>query len=158
MYKRKGLIIGIMFTLGSLLCLLIPFLPMLSIIPGAIVVGPFIPGESSKDNVGAFSGGLIFILIITLFLSLNWISKKTFKDKKVSAGQISALMFLFFLIVHPLGFYIYRSAAYGNISDSLMIFSVYNSFPFSSFSFILIGLLIDCAGSMNCIDKQEDIK
>ncbi len=52
-------------------------------------------------------------------------------------------MSLLFFIVHSLGFYIYWGAELGFKSDGQLAFGVINSFPTSSWAFIIIGLTID---------------
>jgi hypothetical protein len=52
-------------------------------------------------------------------------------------------MFLFYFLVHPLGFYIYWGLELDFRSDGQLIFGAIKSFPASSCAFLFIGLIID---------------
>lgn len=139
--KYNGTIIGGIFTLGSLILTLTFVVPIISIIPAAFIeslVSKVVNNEP-YSNVG--KGTLLFITgLFIIYLSIVLIrSRKT----NYSNSQIVLIMVIGYFIIHSLGFYIYWAISLNFRGDGQLIFAAVESFPISSFGFIIIGLLVD---------------
>jgi hypothetical protein len=142
----NGLLIGTIFSFGSLLLSLTFFVPIISVFPGVILesLASALVDNNPYSNVGKTTIVLTTILfLVVLFLALFNIRRITLKGVKVSKTRITLIMVLMYLIIHPLGFYIYWGQVLNYRSDGQLIFSAVESFPKSSWAFIVIGLIID---------------
>ncbi|HEY5744911.1 MAG TPA: hypothetical protein VIU12_02435 [Chryseolinea sp.] len=141
-----GLMLGIVFTFGSLLLTLTFFVPIISVLPGVIVetVAKGLVDNDPYSNVGKATTILLAIFfVIALSISLFKIRRTTMRDGKISKTKIAIVMTFMFFIVHSLGFYIYWGVALHYRGDGQLIFAAVDSFPKSSWTFIPIGLIID---------------
>ena len=141
-----GLIIGIVFTFGSLLLTLTFFVPIISVFPGVIVetLAAKLVDNDPYSNVGKVTIILLTIIfIITLSIALFKIKRVTLRDGRISKTKIAIVMTVLYFIVHALGFYIYWGLALDYRGDGQLIFAAVDSFPISSWGFIPIGLAID---------------
>jgi hypothetical protein len=144
--NASGSIIGIIFTVGSLLLTLTFIVPIISVLPGILFekISVSIISSENYSNVGRLTILLLTLsLIITLGLFLINIWKKAKAGIKISKSRVILVMAVCYLLVHPLGFYIYWGVVLDYRSDGQLIFGAVSSFPFSSFAFLIIGILID---------------
>jgi len=139
--KYNATIIGGIFTTVSLLLTFTFIVPIFSVIPGAFIelLMSSIIDRDPYSNVGKVT---IFTLLILLVISLITILIKARKIK-FNNGHIIGVMFFEYFIIHNLGFYIYWATALNFKSDGQLIFGAVTSFPYSSFGFLVIGLIID---------------
>lgn len=139
--RNNGLIIGAFFTVGSLILTITFIVPILTIVPGAIVeyiLASFIDNEP-YSNVGKatlFFWSLIFV--ISLF-----VISRIVKRRIISNSYVITIMVFEYFIIHTLGFYIYWASILNFRSDGQLIFTAVASFPYSSIVFLLVGLVID---------------
>ena len=144
--KNTGLTIGSIFTGASLLLTATYNVPIISVLPGILFenISENLVNNSPYSNVGRTT----IVLLSTLFLlamsfSLLWVKHETAKKGEISAGQVIAIMFILYFIIHPLGFYIYWAVALNFKSDGQLMLGATRSYPFSGLTFIFIGLAID---------------
>lgn len=152
----NGLLIGGIATLISLLSSRIFLIPMFSVIPGGIIelLASFMISNEPYSNVGKMTIFLLLLILLSvLTLSLRSIYQQTLNKIPVSITKIVFIMFAFYFIVHPLGFYIHWGINMNFRGDGQLIFLSVESFPISSFSFIFIGFFIDCVKN-NVVNKK----
>ena len=149
---KSGLIIGAIFTIGSLLLTATFVVPIISVLPGMLfeTIAENCINNDPYSNVGKLTILLLTItFILALFVCLFSIKRKTNKGENISNRRIIAILSLMYFIVHSLGFYIYWGVSLGFRSDGQLIFGAVISYPISSFVFIFIGLLIDLIKNRN---------
>ena len=143
---NSGLIIGTIFTGVSLLSTATFIMPIISVVPGSIIesLASGIVSNDPYSNVGKLTIKILSVIFVfTLILCIVSIVNKIEKSGQVFQRQIVLIMLLMYFIVHSLGFYIYWGLVLHFESDGQLIFAAVISYPFSSFAFVLIGLLID---------------
>ena len=144
--KYTGTLVGLLFTVGSLISILTIFIPIISVIPGALfeTIAESILGHNPYSNVGRATllTYLCLFIISTLFFYLKYL-----KNEKLTGRPLKWLYIKFFIIeffiIHGLGFYIYWALKLNYASDGQLIFAVYSSFPYSSIMFLVLGSLGD---------------
>jgi drug/metabolite transporter (DMT)-like permease len=142
---NSGLIIGALFTVGSLLLMATFVVPMISVLPGVLFekIAQNCINNVPYSNVGKLT---ILLMIVTFFLCLMLcllsIKNKTNKGEQISKTRIILILSLMYFLVHSLGFYIW-GVSLDFRSDGQLIFGAIISYPISSFMFVFIGLLID---------------
>jgi hypothetical protein len=144
--KYKGLKVGAIFTTCSLLLTPTFIVPFLSILPGVAfeILSAAIVSNAPYSNVGKMTIVLLsLILIVLLFFVFRRIKKQALIGYQMSGVGLAGVMTLLYLIIHPLVFYIYWGVALDFRSDGQLMFASVDSFPLSSFSFVLIGGVID---------------
>ncbi len=150
--EKSGLIIGTIFTGVSLLLTVTFIVPIISVFPGMIfetIAENFI-SNNLYSNVGKLTILLLSVtFILTLILSLLALKNKIKRGEEISNRRIVGVLSLFYFIVHSLGFYTYWGVYLDFVSDGQLIFGAVISFPISSFSFVLIGLMIDFVKKSN---------
>jgi DMSO/TMAO reductase YedYZ heme-binding membrane subunit len=143
---NRGVTIGALFTVGSLLLTATFVAPMLSVLPGMLfeAIAEKCINNDPYSNVGKLTILLLAItFVLTLVLCLISIKNKTSKGEEISKGRIIAILSFMYFLAHSLGFYIYWGTFLDFRSDGQLIFSTMISYPMSSFIFVFIGLLID---------------
>jgi len=137
----NGFSIGGLFTIGSLLSILTFIIPIFTVFPGAIIESFFsqIIDNEPYSNVGIAT---IVTLLVLLIFSLTAFLIKSRKSIRTN-NQVFVFMVLQYFIVHTLGFYIYWAKVLNFRSDGQLALGALSSFPFSSFAFFFIGILID---------------
>ena len=154
----KATLIGMIYTVICLLTILTIIVPMLTILPLALpleLVFSKIFGDGNYSKVGnsvLLSLTIIFFGCITLFY-------KNFKQQLKQTNRISKGSFILFLslqliIVHPLIFYLNTSKDWSRASDGQFIFGITETFPISSFAFLIFGVIVDTLRN-NSGDKQS---
>ena len=130
--------------------------PIFSVIAGSFLI-ELITLVFINENVDNNIGKIVLIIlstimIIFLLLVLKGIKKIASKQLLLNKTEIILIMIFFYFIIHPLGFYIYWALFLNFVGDGQIIFEAATSFPYSSISFILLGILIDL------VWKKEYIK
>lgn len=145
-YSNKGLKIGTTFTIISLLLTFTFIVPILSILPGVLIENlakGFVNNEP-YSNVGKMTIQILWIIFFfSLLVLLYSVYLKLINMEQISTNFIVLVMIIMYFIIHPLGFYIYWALKLNYRGDGQLIFAAVRSFPYSSFGFILIGILLD---------------
>lgn len=144
--KNNGLIVGTIFTVCSFLLTFTFVVPIISVLPGVFfeTISKAIVSNDPYSNVGKLTILLLTVLLLlAIILTIVYTRKRTPANETLSKGRLTLIMFAFYFIVHPLGFYIYWGLNLNFRSDGQLIFAAVDSFPISSFAFVLLGLLID---------------
>jgi len=143
--KYTGTLIGLLFSIGSLISILTLFVPILCVLPGAMFesLAVSVLGNEPYSNVVRATLLLYFCLFIgsTSFFYLKYLKKG--KPGRSLKSLYSKFFTLEFFIIHGLGFYTYWAFKLNYISDGQLIFIVYSSFPYSSALFLVLGFLGD---------------
>lgn len=139
--RYNGIAIGAIFMLASLLFTFTLVVPMLSVIPGAFLESIM---ASIVDNEPYSNVGKATILVLSSMLIISMIFVLVISRQMVFRNShIIAIMSFEYFILHPLGFYIYWASFLDFRNDGQLIFGAVSSFPMSSLSFVVLGLLID---------------
>lgn len=141
--KYKATIIGSIITLFCLATTWTLTVPILTLIPiGLPLERLFSGGDYSKT---AF--GVLFYLIALFVLTGLWLYRKIKIDfqanRELNTGRLILFFIIQFFIIHPLVFYIWAISNSADSSDGQFIFGVVETFPISSFAFVILGLVID---------------
>lgn len=136
--KYSATIIGLIFTLFSLISILLFAIPIISIIPIALPL-ELIFSNFVNDKYLWIS--VTISLLIIFILTSNLLYRKI-KDNISNRGFILYLTLQFF-VLHPLVFYIKLSSNWARASDGQVMFMIVESFPYSSWTFLILGILTD---------------
>jgi phosphatidylglycerophosphate synthase len=140
--RYKATIIGSIFSATSFILTFTYIIPILSVsVLGALVesmMSLFI-NDDPYSNIGKATIAFLVVFLALIITRMLLESRKN----KLSNSIIILFMIVTYLIIHPLGFYIYWAISMNFKSDGQLIFGAVSSFPFSSLSFIALGLLID---------------
>jgi hypothetical protein len=144
--KFRGTFIGGIFTLGSFLAIFTFIVPIISVMPGALIegcAGNFVDNDP-YSNVGHATLVALWILAaISILPFLLYVFFKARKGVPVRNAALIVFFILEFFIIHCLGFYCYWAIELDYRSDGQLIFAALSSFPYSSPFFVLLGMLID---------------
>ncbi len=140
--RYKATIIGSIFSATSFILTFTYIIPILSVsVLGALIesmMSLFI-NDDPYSNIGKATIAFLVVFLALIITRMLLESRKN----KLSNSIIILFMIVTYLIIHPLGFYIYWAISMNFKSDGQLIFGAVSSFPFSSLSFIALGLLID---------------
>lgn len=144
--KYTGFKVGIIFTVCSFILTFTFITPIFSVLPGIIfeTISSNLVSNEPYSNVRKLT--ILLLSIITfgyIIFSIFYIKKLIAVNQIITKEKIATLMFIFYLFVHPFGFYIYWGYVMDFRGDGQLIFASISSFPFSSLSFVFLGLLID---------------
>ncbi len=145
MRKYPNTILGLIFTACCITSIFTWVLPVITVFPWAIVESALANtiGKEPYSKVGQI---VIFILLSTFLISLlilyNAIQKGIQENKSVKTTTIIFMISQLF-IIHPLFFYIYWAIKLDYGGDGQLLFLIFETFPFSSFFFVIIGYAID---------------
>ncbi|SIS46651.1 hypothetical protein SAMN05421766_10236 [Zobellia uliginosa] len=139
--KYNATIIGSIFTAISLLLIFTIIIPPYSIMP-ATLLEIFISDTLDSEPYSNIIIAMLFILFILFLLTTGIILLKS-KKKAYENKHIIGIMIIQYFIIHTLGFYIYWATILDFNRDGQIYFGALESFKYSSFGFILLGLLID---------------
>jgi len=145
--KYNATLIGTVFTVLSLLSIVTFIMPMLTILPLAMPIEIMFRKlfkSGSYDVIGIYillTLLLVFILVTILFYmySLRQLRKK----KEINLIYFTIFLVLQLFIVHPLVFIIDTSRDWNMADDGQFIFGINLTFPISSMSFFIFGLILD---------------
>lgn len=151
MNDYNGLKVGCIFTVVSMLLTITIIIPGFSMILGFVaeqIVSMFVDNEP-YSNVGRTTIIVMSVIFaIMLIATIYYVRKLTINDREVTKVKIALIMAMFYLIVHPLFFYIYWATKMDYGSDGQIAFSVISTFPISSVWFFILGLIIDLTISL----------
>ncbi|PIF47179.1 hypothetical protein CLU96_4228 [Chryseobacterium sp. 52] len=141
--KHLSTKVGALCSAISLVMTLTGFIPVLTIVPVAFLAELLVSMFGDQRE-----GMKAFILLAVIFLTavlvmFTAVKNLTQKGLTITKKEILMIMFIFYWIVHPLGFYIYWAAFTNFSNDGQIILGAIFSFPFSSLSFVAIGFLMD---------------
>ena len=147
--KHKGLIIGIYFTLISLLLTLTIFMPFIVVYPFGFIentINSVITGLSTVQSGSIMITILSLLLILFLIFSYRYIRNKVNHGEEITTWQRVFIMVIFFVLIHPFGCYLSWGLLSNFKPDALYLFNSLVSFPFTSLLFVLLGFTIDYWG------------
>jgi hypothetical protein len=145
--KYRGLMVGALFSLVSMLSALTIVVPVISVlIVGSTfesIASIFITGVPYSEIGIAVIELLALVCVLILGGSLYWVYMRVRSGAAITNAQI-ILIFLFeFAFVHTLWFYIHWRNASDFHMDGQIALEPIATFPFSSIAFVIIGALID---------------
>ena len=153
--KYTASIIGSLFSLIIFISTFTLIIPILTLIfPGLleIIFSSFIEPSKSK-TIGIYVlASLIFIFIVTSYLSF----KVIFKQKELLKNELLKYFTLQVFIIPSIFLYVKAVSNMEQINDGQFFFGIIEVFPLSSLSFIFIGILIDFIRSLQ--NKTEIIR
>lgn len=141
--KHLGFIIGGIFSLISILLTFTFVIPMFSVFLGFYLqelISKVFSNITYEDSGKITTVVLLIVFCLALFFAFR---RANFRENKSKKIELIVIMLIIFLIVHPLGFYLYWGFYLNFKSDAQIIFDAVVSFPFSSLSFVFIGILLD---------------
>lgn len=123
--------------------LIFPLIIVFSSIP-FYYLGGWIFGENNYQLIALTV--LFFELILLFILSFQYF-KKLIRDErnKMAFNRTRLMVFFVFLqfIIHPIGFYGWLIINEVDQSDSMILFYIIETLPFSGVAFTLLGVIID---------------
>lgn len=143
--KNEGVKIGTIFTIVSFFCTFTLVVPMISVMPAILweyVISQLFPEFLYATNciLSLFTFSALFLVaIVSTRKSIRNLAKNV---QKVSTQKITTTMLIFYVLVHPIGYYLLLWSL-GFPIDALNSMVSVGSFPFSSLAFVSIGFLID---------------
>lgn len=147
--KIRATLIGLVFTVVSFLSIFTFIVPIVIVLPVALFFENIL-GPASYEKIGTTAiivlSGIALSTLLGLFI---YVFKLTKKGKEISISSIILFLFAFSFIIHPLGFYIYVSTNWRMANDGQFIFAILPPFGITSFSYFVIGLIIDLTRSLN---------
>ena len=145
--KYKATIIGSIITVICFLSTWTFVVPFLTILPVGLPLELLFSGIFSDANYSATSTSVLLTLIGLFILTGLWYYKKIETDKKEKYEFNTIRLIIFFtiqlFIIHPLVFYLWATMNSENAGDGQFMFGIIETFPISSFSFVIIGIFID---------------
>lgn len=134
---------------------IVPFFIMLPLVlPLELIFTQIYPGQG-YPTIG--KGIIISLAVIfsglTAFFFTRFI-KQIREFRNYRTLHVALYMILLFFVVHPLFFYIHLSNNWGRASNGQFILSITETFQCSSFSFVILGVIIDCIKILNLNYKQ----
>ena len=153
----KATLIGMVYTVICLLTILTFIVPMLTILPLALpleLLFSKIFGDGNYSKVG----NCVLLSLTIIFLGSIILFYKNFNRQLKLTHRISTQSFILFLslqivIIHPLVFYLNTSKDWSRASDGQFIFGITDTFPISSFAFVIFGVIVDSFKNSS-LDKQ----
>jgi hypothetical protein len=145
-YKFLGLTFGTFFTIACLILNLTYFIPVISFMPGVEIenlVNKVLQNDNGSLAAMVTIAILSLCLIIIILGSVFRIRKLKSLNIPLNKMDVFSMLFLFHLVIHPLICYSYWGARMHFRGDGQLIMLPIETFPISSFTFILFGLLID---------------
>ncbi len=145
--KYKATLFGTIYTVICLATILTFIVPMLTIVPLALPLELFfskIFGDGDYSKVGnSVLLSLIIIFLGTIILYYRQLKKELKFNNAISTGRYILFLTLQLIIVHPLVFYLDTSRDWSRASDGQFIFGITDTFPISSFAFVIFGMIVD---------------
>lgn len=150
--KYTGTVIGLIFSLSSLVATWTFIIPFITVLPLSLFLENIFKNGSNNGSYSDIGPSIlktmwfIFIISVALYYIVTII--------KVKRGRpVTKLSFILFLtgqlfIVHPLLFYIDTSQDWDRASDGQFILGITQTFPTSSFAFVVFGILLDLVRQM----------
>jgi ACR3 family arsenite efflux pump ArsB len=143
---RRGLLTGFVFTVTTLLLCATFIVPVIAMIPGAMVekiAARMVPNDPYSNVTLLTTAILMALFLLVLIPALLLLRSGTPPDEPYSRLKLLYIMGVLYFIVNPLVFYIYVSLASNNANDGQYSMTFLITAPISSFVFIPIGILAD---------------
>lgn len=142
--KQKYLVtsIGLIFSIVGIVSTFTIIIPIITIFFAAILemFYQFVIGTKPYKYIGiCMIITLIMLFTTTTYYYIKAISKQADSIKKVSIIYFATQLFL----IPPLFLYIDTSSNWSKAGDGQFIFGIFEIFPLSCSTFVVIGLLID---------------
>lgn len=141
-----GLCIGILFSIISFALTFTFAIPMWSIFGGVLIeqiLSSLFPSMVFA-TIGTITSVLLGLLLISLLYAVyRAIKVKSSSGERLLPSYVIKMMLIAYLLVHPLGFYLFLGIALDFHLDAQYLFGAVYSFPFSSLFFIVFGFLMD---------------
>ncbi|WP_447951387.1 hypothetical protein [Chryseobacterium koreense] len=143
--KNIALKTGAVFSVLSLLFTFTIVVPMFSIMHALFLqqaiemIFPEMDYATGTQIMFLFFGALFLII---LFLLMKRIKTLAGKNQNIRLGESILIMFIFYIIIHPLGYYLLLWLQ-GFPVDALNAIMSVASFLFSSLPFVLLGFMMD---------------
>lgn len=158
--KYIGTIVGFGLTIPGLLSLTSGFSIIFSVFSILFYFPIALPLEllgSRLFNNYALTALLVLMVLTTAFgISSFYFFKSLIRDrnerKSVNLFKFWGYIILQLFIIHPLFFYIWALINSNHAGDGQFMFGIFETFPFSSMFFLLIGFIIDLVKNEN--DRQ----
>ncbi|BDD06664.1 hypothetical protein [Aureibacter tunicatorum] len=159
--KYKSTIIGFYFAIPSFI-MIIDELEIISIIVIITLFPVAVPLELLGDRFFD-SHDLISLIVVLVLLSLFVLTTYYYLKKLLKEGsegkpfKVLGLWIYFILllfIIHPLVFYIWSMIHSESAGDGQFIFGVIDTFPISSFLFVVLGATVDYFRRVNTFDEK----
>ena len=145
--QNIGLKVGLIFSVISFLLTFTFLVPIFSVVPGSLLTETLVSifvSDNSNKNIGISTLTILSgITICYILIILKAVKNIAYKQLLLNKTEIILMMIFFYFIIHPLCFYIYWALFLNFRGDGQIIFGAVTSFPYSSISFIPLGLLID---------------
>ena len=139
-------LLGTILTIFSLVSIYTLIIPVISVIPGALIewISRLFITNTPYSNVGILTICILSLLLVsTIALFMIRIYRNKKNNKGTSITSILNVLLIEYFIIHALGFYLYWGLVLDFRSDGQLIFAAVDSFKYSSFGFIPLGILID---------------
>ena len=161
--KYSATIIGLIFSLSSAIATATFIIPFITVLPLSLFLeNVFERGhhDASYSEIGA--SVLSALWTIFLITSILFYVLTVFKLRKQKSIKLFFVLFLVLqlFIVHPLFFYIDTSQNWDRASDGQFIFGITETYPISSISFVIYGIILDLIRNFvrPKVDKTADPK
>lgn len=145
--EYKATFIGLIFSVSCFLLYYTFIVPLLIMLPLSLTLEVVFKGIYPDQVYSKTGQGVVTSLtIIFVTISVTFFTKiiRQIKDTQTyKIGQVILFMTLLLFIVHPLVFYIDLSNDWSRASDGQFILSIGETFQMSSWTFIIIGIVID---------------
>jgi hypothetical protein len=146
---HDGRAMGIIFTAFSLSMIPTGLGPVFFVMPAfafKMLAQPLVDNGFFHANVDKLTTVLLaltFLIAIIIFLIV--IKKTVVRTGQFSRARITTFLVIICLLVHAPGYYIYLWAEFNfrPYEDDISSYLLIESFPYTSFAFIPIGLLFD---------------
>jgi hypothetical protein len=140
--KYTASIIGSLFTVTILISTFTLVIPILTLIlPGLLeFIFSLIFGNSQFKIIGI---SVLFSLVIIFILTTYSLFKVILRKKDLIKKELFTYFTLQVFIIPPIFFYINTSRNWESANDGQFFFGIYEVFPLSCFSFVVIGVIID---------------
>lgn len=158
--KYTATIIGLIFSVSSLLATVTFIIPFITILPLSLFLENTFSNSINNGSYNEIGPSILNtlwgIFIITSFLFYLYTIIKLRQGKPSSKRLFIFFLIVQLFIVHPLFFEIDTSQNWDRASDGQFIFGITNTYPTSSLAFVIFGILLDIIRTI-FKPKQEKI-
>jgi hypothetical protein len=145
-YKHRGVLIGGIFTVVSILLWLTLAFPMLAVMPG-LGTATLLESWFGKGNLKGTGYGTIVIFTIliftVIFLSARFIARSGKKGETIDTGDITIMLLCLNVFIHSWAFYVWWAVMDNFNNDDEIILAAIITFPVSSLFSVFFGIWID---------------
>lgn len=145
--KYAATLIGLMFSAASLLATVTFIIPFITVLPLSLILeNAFKNGDNNRsyNEIGpSILNAMWIIFFVTSLLFYLYTIIKLRRGQPASTWLFTFFLILQLFIVHPLFFYIDTSQNWDRASDGQFILGIVETYPTSSFVFVVFGILLD---------------